>query len=163
MEQPGQHLERGRLARAIGTEKTDALTWFYREAHTIDGLDDVVLASHERLHRRCKPRRPTMHLEVLGELLRADHQVFFASSPIVFSGSASTDSPSSTASSKCAPSRASCVRLAIRSAINLRRASCLPPSSLPADSNASSAVLIQLSSRSRNTRETIFQIDVSAS
>jgi hypothetical protein len=56
-------------------EEPDALAFLDREADAVDRLDDLVLATHERLERRREAGWAAVHLEVLRQLLRADHLV----------------------------------------------------------------------------------------
>ena len=43
MQQPGEHLEHGRFARAVGPEKADELTLLDAEADAVGGADFIVL------------------------------------------------------------------------------------------------------------------------
>ena len=56
MQQAGEHLEGGGLARAIGAEKTDQFAFLNGEADLIDGEGLFVTAMEEAAHSAAKAR-----------------------------------------------------------------------------------------------------------
>ena len=67
IKQPGEHLERGGLARAVGTEKTDEFAGFDLEADVVDGDELFVLAVEKPFDRAAKTRLLFVGAKGLGQ------------------------------------------------------------------------------------------------
>lgn len=72
MDQPGEHLERGGLARAVRAEEPDDFAGADLEARLLDGFDVVVLAIKKVPHGAAQPRLFVRDAISLGELIRND-------------------------------------------------------------------------------------------
>ncbi len=55
MQQARQHLQRGRLARAVRADEADDLTRLDREADVAHGFDGIVSAAHKTAHGGAQP------------------------------------------------------------------------------------------------------------
>src|SRR5262249_30001181 len=74
VEQAGQHLERGGLAGAVGSEEPDPLAALDPERHAVDRLDHVVAPAEHRAQRGRDAGRTAVHAEVLAEAVDGDHR-----------------------------------------------------------------------------------------
>ena len=75
VQQPRQHLERRRLAGAVGPEEADDLAARDLEADAVDRGDLARLAPHQALRRGADPRLAHGHVERLAQLDRPDGDV----------------------------------------------------------------------------------------
>jgi hypothetical protein len=73
-EDAGQHLDRGRLAGAVGTEVSDGLTGFDAQVDVVHGQLVAVLAREEMLERTGQAGFLDGLAELLGEPLRFDQR-----------------------------------------------------------------------------------------
>ena len=72
VDQAGEHLERGRLARAVGAEEGDHLARLDGEADAVDGLDFLVLAAVQAAQGAEEPVLLLEDAVGLGQALRLD-------------------------------------------------------------------------------------------
>ena len=72
VKQPDEHLERRRLARAVGAEEADALARFDDEREIVDGVHRLVFAMNQRTQGVREARLATVHAVVLVQLLYPD-------------------------------------------------------------------------------------------
>ena len=75
VQEPRQHLERRRLAGAVGPEEADDLPRLDREAHATDRDDVAVRALDEALGRRLQSRITNGDREDLGEGVDVDSEL----------------------------------------------------------------------------------------
>ena len=73
MEEPGEDLQRGGLARPVRAEEPDALPGSHGEGDAVDGLDRLVAAPEERADRCAEPRLAPVDLVLLAQLADLDH------------------------------------------------------------------------------------------
>ncbi|HEX9621557.1 MAG TPA: hypothetical protein VF989_15540 [Polyangiaceae bacterium] len=69
---PGEQLDRGALARAVGTDVRDELAPFHFEAHAIEGVYLAVTTLHQRAERSQDARLALEHSKALTQPLHHD-------------------------------------------------------------------------------------------
>ena len=78
MEQAGEHLEGGGLARAVGAEEADQFAFLNGEADLIDGEGLFVAAMEEAAHSAAKARLLFVRAKSLGQTVDFDQGHFDA-------------------------------------------------------------------------------------
>src|SRR5689334_16322772 len=74
IQQAGEHLERRRFSRAVGTEERDDLARVDLERHVAHRMDLAVAWAHQRAHRAPEAGVPYLDLEGLAEPLGGDER-----------------------------------------------------------------------------------------